>query len=500
MLETVALTRRFGATLALDAVDLRLERGEVLAIVGENGAGKSTLVKVLGGVYRPDSGRIAIDGQPLALHSPAAAGAAGIHVIHQDRQLVPQMSGMENLFLSLPYPRRGFLVDWRAMRERAERALAELQIRVPLDRPLRELSPAEAALLEIARAFLAQSRILILDEPTASLTEHEAGILFALVRRLRARGVSFIYVSHRLEEVLEIADRIGVLRNGRVAGEVRPGETTSEGLVALITGRGVAAPRARAYVDARDTPPLLEVRDLATRDGRVRSASFALHPGEILGVFGLAGSGRTELLEAIVGLRARLRGAILLRGAPIGRAAPHLQRRRGIAMIGEDRRTHGLLPRHSVRHNMTLQTIGRHSRFGLIRRRSEARAVHARIAALDIRGDGIGRPIETLSGGNQQKVLLARMLLADPEIVLCDEPTHAVDVGTRARIHELLAEQARAGRGVLFISSDLGEVLELADRILLMSGGRTVAEAPHGELDAGAVMRICYAEEERRRA
>ena len=516
MLSVEGLTKRFGETVALDGVDLALGRGEVLALVGENGAGKSTLVKLLGGIYLPDAGRIRLDGRPLFLNSPRQARAAGVTVIHQDRQVVPRLSVAENLFLGLPQPRRaGMLVDWAALRRRAERVLADLGIALPPTALARDLSPADQALLEIARAWQARARILILDEPTASLGDREVRILFALIRRLQGTqgvpGTAFLYVSHRLEEVLEIAGTIAVLRNGRLVERLHAAEASRARLIQAITGSGggtdarrVPAHRyapagtgvlAGTKVLAADTPrqPLLEVRDLATRDGTVRSASLALYPGEVLGLFGLAGAGRTELLEALFGLRPLAHGTITIDGRDIGTPVPHRQLRAGVALLGEDRRRHGLIPRYSLRANITLQTLKAHSRLGLMRPAVEARTVREQGAALEIRGSSAQR-VETLSGGNQQKVLFARLLLADPRILLCDEPTHAVDIGTRRRIHALLLERASRGCGVLFVSSDLPELLSVSDRLLVMTAGRTVGVLANDELDAETVMQLSYAQ------
>lgn len=501
MLETVGLTKSFGPVTVLDRVSFRLLPGEVHAIVGENGAGKSTFVKILTGVYAPSGGTVTLDGRPLALGTPQQARAAGINAIHQDRQLVPRLSGLENLFLGLPQPRRqGLFVDWAAMRGRAAQLLADLDVAVPLERLVKDMSPAEQTMLEVARACLLQNRVLVLDEPTAALTDHEAQRLFALMRRLRAAGTAFIYVSHRLDEVLAISDRVTVFRNGRVAGDVARENATKSGLVELITGRRQSETEAAAItrVDARGTAPLLEARSLRTRDGRVRAASFALHPGEVLGVFGLAGAGRTELIEAIYGLRPLAAGEVMVRGERIARPSPRRSLRHGMAMLCEDRRVHGLVARHNVRDNMTLQTIDDYRRCGLVHRAAEASAVRRHIDALSIRTRGPGQLIETLSGGNQQKVLLARLLLDKPAILLCDEPTHAVDVGTRELIHRLLLDRARQGCGVLFVSSDLAEVLEVADRLLIMGAGRTIAESLNGELGMAEILRLCYDAEEQR--
>lgn len=499
VLRIVDLTKRFGPTVALAGVSLTVQAGEVQAIVGENGAGKSTLIKLLSGLYQPDAGLIELAGREVTLSSPRRARLLGINVIHQDRQLVPHLSGLENLYLGLPLPRRyGALVDWPAMRRRAATLQADLGMALPLHHLVRDYSPARCTMLEILRACLTESGVLLLDEPTASLTDHEVGVLFAIMGRLRQRGTALIYVSHRLDEVLTIADRITVLRNGRWVGQVAAASSTRDGLVALITGRDqAAAPHVTAVAVG---PTLLEARGLSTRDRRVRDASLTLRAGEVVGLFGLAGAGRTELVEALYGLRPLAGGTITVHGQLQRKPSPPRALRAGMVLLPEDRRAKGLIMRRSVRENMTLQTLRRYTRGAFLSRRAELRAVRAGMEQFDVRAAGPGQPVALLSGGNQQKVLLARTLLANPRILLCDEPTHAVDVGTRALIHTLLRARADQGCAVLFVSSDLDEALAVADRLVLMGGGRTFAEARRGELTSQEVMRLCYEAEEHRTA
>jgi len=414
-------------------------------------------------------------------------------VIHQERQVAPALSGLEHLFLGVPYPRRrGGLVDWTAMRGEAARLQSALGIHVPLHLPARRMSPAEQTWLEILRAALTASTVLLLDEPTAALTGHAADQLFALMRRLRAQGTIIVYVSHRLDEVRAIADRVTVLRNGRWAGEVTAAEATTEGLVAMITGRPAAGTTSERARPSATAATLLEARDLVTRDGRVRGASLTLRAGEVVGLFGLAGAGRTETIEAIYGLRPMVSGDVAVRGARMRRLSPGRALRAGAAMVPEDRRTAGLIPRHSVRENMTLSMVDRYRRWGLIQGRAEIRAVRGQIEALRIRTEGPGQHVDQLSGGNQQKVMLARALLAEPAILLCDEPTHAVDVGARQTIHAVLHARARAGCAVLFSSSDLAEVMAVAGRIVVMANGRTVGAVDADAYDPEAIMRLCY--------
>ncbi|GHF43925.1 ABC-type sugar transport system ATPase subunit [Deinococcus metalli] len=480
------VTRTFGAHAALQAVDLSLGAGEVHGLVGENGAGKSTLIKVLSGLYPPSAGELLWDGVPAHDPGPEGAQARGIRVVHQERQLVPGFSVLENLYLGSAYPRRGWGVDWSAMRRAARALQDEWGVHVPLDEPAQHLTPTQRTMTEVLRAVMVRSRLLILDEPTASLTHHDAELLFTLIRRLRSEGTAVLYVSHRLAEVLDLADHLTVLRGGRVAARFRRGEADAARLVEAMSGPATTRPDRRTDAPANHPTPggqaLLAVEHLATRDGRVRDVSFTLRAGEILGVYGLGGAGRTELLEALAGLRVRGRGTVRWDDG----ARP--------VLIPEDRRQQGLVGHLSVRENMTLATLADHTTWGVVRRAREQRAVAQGMGALTIRASGPEQPVEELSGGNQQKVLFARALAGRPRVWLCDEPTQAVDVMTRRAIHDLLREQARAGAGVVFVTSDLGELLDIADRVAVLRAGRTVADLTGEERREDAVLRACYGE------
>ncbi|MGI8746919.1 MAG: sugar ABC transporter ATP-binding protein, partial [Deinococcus sp.] len=385
--------------------------------------------------------------------------------------------------LGATYPSRGGLVDWRAMRREAQAAQAPLGLDLPLDELAQRLTPTQATLSELLRAVLVRSRLLIMDEPSASLSHSDTRTLFALIRRLRAEGTAVLYVSHRLEEVLDLADEVSVLRGGELAAHFRRGEADAGALLAAMSGQGreERAPTA-ASTPLPGGPTLLEVGGLSTRDGRVRDVSFELRPGEVLGVYGLAGAGRSELLEALAGLRP-LRGGSLRWGSGA---------RSRVVLIPEDRRGQGMVAHLSLRENATLSTLEDHARWGLMSGPSERRAVTRAIEALGIRASGPEQPIGELSGGNQQKVVFARALAEQPEVWLCDEPTQAVDVLTRRAIHALLREQAASGAGVVFVTSDLGELLEVADRALVLREGRGVATLSGVDLNAQAVLRACY--------
>lgn len=501
LLAAAGITRRFPGVLALSDVSFDVHAGEVHALVGENGAGKSTLVKILTGVYGPDGGTIAWDGRPVALPDPQAAYRLGIAVIHQERQLVPEFTGFENLFLGRAYPRRlaGLAVDWPAMRRKARAVMGDLGVAVPLDVPVSQLSPAARTVMELLRANLSDCRLLFLDEPTAALTDHEAEALFGMIRRLQEQGTAFVYVSHRLEEIFRLADRITVLRNGRHAATLPAAGSQKRQLIELMAGQPVPETddTAAQPVPVPGGAPVLAVRNVATADGRVRGASLTLHAGEILGLFGLAGAGRSELLAALYGDSRVVSGVVEFMGRPVIFRSPAQALAAGVVLIPEDRRGHALVMNMNIRENTTLPVLGRH-RWGpgIIRRRAEARDVGALMRNLGVKATGPEQGVATLSGGNQQKVVLAKSLISRPRIFLCDEPTQAVDVMTRREIHQMLRRLAAAGAGVLFVSSDLSEVLEVSDRVVVMRSGRSAATLERAAADPGTVLHICYGEDE----
>lgn len=517
LLEVRQLDKKFGKFYALQKVSLTIEPGEVHALIGENGAGKSTFIKLITGVYGPDGGDIVWQGERVEIREPKQARTLGINVIHQERHLVPSFTGFENLYLGLDYPQRkfGLGVRWRQMREQAVRLSRELSIDIPLDAPAQHMSPPERTLLEILRAMMLECRLLFLDEPTAALTDKDAEILFRLIERLKAQGTSIVYVSHRLDEVFRLSDRITVLRNGKLAGTLDRGEATREAVVRLMTDSEAVSshtnqnkvsevragsPPGNIQQEANDAhaaektdDSFLQVKGLSTADGKVKQASFHVQSGEIVGLFGLAGAGRTELLEAIYGLRALRGGEIHVEGRRVLRMTPRESIDRGIVIIPEDRRADALILGMTIRENMTLPILPQFSRKYSLAGRKERQAVSAWMEALKVKAAGQEQPVGELSGGNQQKVVFAKALMTKPKLFLCDEPTQAVDVMTREEIHRLLREQADAGCGVLFVSSDLQEVLEIADRIVVMHEGETIAElANESGMRAEQVLQMIY--------
>lgn len=491
LLQMEHISKEFSGVYALRDVSLTLEAGEVHGLVGENGAGKSTLIKLLTGVYHLREGGILWDGRAVSISSPEEARKLGICVIHQDRTLVSTFSCVENAYLGLEYPTRMGRVDWKAMERRVRQTMESLGMELDLRKTAAELSPPQRTELEIIRAMLQDCRLLILDEPTAALTDQEAERLFSIIAALKARGAAVLYVSHRLEEIFRLTDRVTVLRNGVLVDTVPTASLDREALIAKMTD--AAAPS--AAVRRQDFgPALLEVRDLSSQDGAVKRGSFTAHAGEVLGIFGLGGSGRTELLECIYGCRAKNGGQVLLSGAEIPRPSPADSLRRGMVLICEDRRGKAMIGNLSVRDNILLSTIDRFARLGVPRRQAEDGAVAAQLDALQIKCAGADQRMIELSGGNQQKAVFARALLSQPKVFLCDEPTQAVDVATRSQIHALLRQKAAEGAAVVYVSSDLQELLEVADTVQIMAWGRTGACMPNQGLDARQVLACCYEE------
>lgn len=493
LLQTEHASKEFNGIYALRDINFQLAAGEIHGLVGENGAGKSTLIKLLTGVYQLREGRLLWNGEPVAISSPADSRALGIRVIHQDRTLIPTFNGIENCYLGLEYPTRFGRVDWAAMERRARQTMEGLGIDLDLKKTAAELAPPQRTELEIVRAMMTDCRLLILDEPTASLTDQEAQRLFRLLRGLREKGTSILYVTHRLDEIFLLTDRVTVFRNGQLVETVPTASVTREELVSKMTDQTAVEPISR-----RETfgPVLLEVKNLASRDGRVKRGSLSLRSGEILGLFGLGGSGRTELLECIFGCRAVSSGTVLLDSKERPGLAPEEAIRNGMVLISEDRRGKAMIGGLSVRDNILLSSIDTFSRHGVLRTKAGNRAAAEQIDSLHIKLASPDQRMLELSGGNQQKAVFARALMTAPRVFLCDEPTQAVDVATRGDIHHLLRRKADEGAGVLYVSSDLKELLEVADNILVMSRGRTRSCWKNENLTARQVLACCYETQE----
>lgn len=489
LLQTRGIRKQFNGVYALEDVNFSVEEGEIHGLVGENGAGKSTLIKLLTGVYGMEEGEIFWEGKPLSIRSPQESREAGICVIHQDHVLIPAFNGIENIFLGVEYPKKGVRIDWKRMRRMAEDKVRELGMELDLTLPAAELTPPQKTCLEIVRAMMQECRLLILDEPTASLTDRESELLFAIIGQLKEAGTAIVYVSHRMDEIFRLTDRITVMKNGRVSGVVRTAETDREAVIGLMTDEWTSEESGAARTPGKEA---LVVKRLATADGRVRSADLEARHGEILGVFGLGGSGRTELLECIYGCRGASGGEIWLDGERLAGRNPGDSIRRGITLICEDRRGKAMIGNLSIRDNVLLSTIDEYARGGILDQKKEAADVQEMIGALDIKQTGIFQPVCELSGGNQQKVVFARALMTAPKVWLCDEPTQAVDIRTRGEIHRLLRDKAAAGDAVILVTSDLKEMLEVADRIQIMAEGRTGDVLENRNLTAADVLARCY--------
>jgi ribose transport system ATP-binding protein len=471
------LVKVFPGVRALDEATLRLEPGSVHALLGENGAGKSTLIKIMTGVLRPDGGRIVLaDGSEAHFGGPHDAQRAGIGVVHQERNLIPAFSVAENIALSAVPQRFGF-VDRNAMRTIARRCLDQLQVELDVDRPVSSLSVAQMQLVEIAKALAVDTQVLLLDEPTASLTSDEADRLFAVMRALRAHGHAIVLVSHKLDEVFAIADTVTVLRDGRSVAEAQPLSGFShDEVVDLMVGRAHAVLElARTPIDEKAVPAL-ELDGVSTADGH-RDVSLAVRPGEIVGLYGLVGAGRSELARAVLGLDTITAGTVTIRGeqARIRDVGEALSRYR-MGYVTENRKEEGVFLEQPVSRNIAVTVWRRLARYGLVRATDENSLVSTYQERLGLRLSGPTQPAGQLSGGNQQKVSLAKWLAADCDILVIDEPTVGIDVRTKAAFHELIIGLAADGLAILLISSDLPEMVTLADRVLVMRDHQVVGE------------------------
>jgi len=495
ILRAERISKTYPGTLALDHVDFQVRRGQVNVLIGENGAGKSTLAKILAGVEQPTQGRLALEGEAIRLRSPRDADRCGIGMIYQELSLFPNLSVAENIFMAREVTAGRLLVDHKAQERRA-RALLE-RLEQPIDpRTLAgELPLGQQQLVEIARALARDVRILIMDEPTSALSAAEINVLFGIIRELKSRGVSIVYISHRLEELLEIGDQIAVLRDGRLIAEA-PAEAASLGwLVEKMTGRSTTAvtPRQRSQAAVE----LLKADSLSLRraDGRLAldGVSFTVHAGEILGIYGLMGAGRTELFESLIGVQPRARGAILLEGRRLEARSTAERIAAGLVLVPEDRQRAGLVPTLSVRQNITLMSLGRFAR-GIYLSPARETACARRLAGeLQIKASDLGQPVTSLSGGNQQKVVVAKCLLTCPKVLLMDEPTRGVDVAAKAEICQIMRRLASQGLGVVFASSELKEILAVADRVLVMSRGRITGEFQIDQASEEALVRAASA-------
>ncbi len=465
------VSKRFPGVVALDRVNLEVGRGEVVALCGENGAGKSTLMKILGGVYQPDEGTVLLDGRPVRIANVIDAMRLGVAFIHQELNVLDNLDVAANVFLGRE-PRQRWLplIDRRRIHANTAPLLERLGLDIPTTARLDRLSLAQQQLVEIAKALSLNARLIIMDEPTSSLTLSETDRLLALIGELRSQGVSLVYISHRLGEVHRCADRVVVLRDGRNAGELGPDEISHDRIVRLMVGRDIKS----LYVEsaAAKTPGYLKVRDMRSSRYPQQGVSFDASRGEILGFAGLVGAGRSDMAKAMVGLDPRGGGQITLGDEPVSIRRARDAKVRGLCLVPEDRRAEGLIVRMSVRENVTLPSLERFTVFRLISRARERKAADEQIVSLAIKTPGAEALVMNLSGGNQQKVVLGKWLSMSPKVMILDEPTRGVDVGGKAEIYRLMRELAARGNVILMISSDMEEILHMSDRVAVMHEGR----------------------------
>jgi ABC-type sugar transport system ATPase subunit len=489
------ISKGFPGVQALGDVDLVLNAGECIGLMGENGAGKSTLMKILSGVYAPDAGRILIDGKPVTIGGPQHAQDLGISIIYQEFNLFPNLSVEENVFIGREPAVNGF-VRRGELRDQTVALLDRLDVSLRPTTLVRELSVAQQQMVEIAKALSTNARIVIMDEPTSALTDTEVIALKRIIRGLREDGLGIVFISHRLEEILDICDRIVVLRDGRNAGEMPVESATASSIVQMMVGRDIDELYVKEVSTATDRV-VLEVQGIcrtptagdATRT-ILKDVSFQLRAGEIVGMAGLVGSGRTELARVIFGADQPTSGQIVIDGERVVVHGPLDAISRGIGLVPEDRKRQALVLPLTVRENISLAMLRKISRFGFVDRTREREIAHRFVDAFNIRTPGLEQQVMNLSGGNQQKVVLSRWLALEPRVLLVDEPTRGVDVGAKAEIHRLIAELAATGVAVLVISSELPEILAISDRILVMHEGRLAGELPRAGATQESIMAL----------
>ena len=485
ILEMKNITKTFPGVKALDNVNLQVERGEIHALVGENGAGKSTLMNVLGGTVKPDAGAIRIEGKEVAIDDPLASMRLGIGFVHQESSLLPNLTVRENVFLARE-KLRGGLLDAGGMRAEIRRVSERFGYHLDPDARVSSLTLAEQQSVEITRAVLSEPQLLILDEPTAALDDSEVAHLFEIIRRLRDENVAIIYISHRLDEIFQVADRITVLKDGRKVATKAVADVTREGVIAMMVGRvleDIYPDRSGAAFGA----PALEVSHL-TIPGRVHDVSFAVRAGEIVGLGGLEGQGQREVLRAIFGDRIASAGQVRVCGEEL-RGSIRQRIRSGVAYATHDRRGEGLVLTESLRRNAALASLQRRAKLGVVQAAREKQAVQANVERMQIRAASIEQSVTSLSGGNQQKVILARWLMTEPRVLIIDEPTKGVDVGARMSVYQIIDDLTRSGIAILMLTSDMMELIGLSDRVLVFYEGEITRELRREEVTEERIMR-----------
>ena len=498
VLEMRGMTKTYPGVTALDNVDFAVMAGEVHALVGENGAGKSTLMKILAGADMKDSGQISINGGEAHIANPQEAMRLGVSIIYQEFNLVPYMNAAENIFLGRePMSAVPGVIDFGRMYAEAERVIGELGVRLDVRAPINQLSVAQQQMVEVAKATSRNARIIAMDEPSATLTEHELENLFSLIRRLKADGVSIIYISHRLEEVFQIADRVTVLRDGKLVATKPVSETDRDDIIHMMVGRElkekipkVVAEQGEVALEVRSLNSLSSQGRAGEGSGALKDISFTVRHGEVLGLAGLVGAGRTEVARAIFGADPIDSGEIVLDGKPVTIRSPKDAIRLGIGLVTEDRKALGLILGMALRENVTLANLGPLSRLGFVSRRRERDVASRFVEDLMIKTPSVEQAVQNLSGGNQQKVVLAKWLYTQSKVLIFDEPTRGIDVGAKTEIYQLMNRLAEHGVAIIMISSELPEILGMSDRILVMHEGEIAGELSREDATQEKIMSL----------
>ena len=480
------ISKSFPGVKALESASLRLEKGSVLGLLGENGAGKSTLMNVLGGIYLPDSGKIYIDDREVVINSVQDAQAYGIAFIHQELALVPYLSVAENIFLGREFKNRWGMVSKNTIYRNALQFLKIVGLDIDPRIKISHLSTGQQQMVEIAKAFSLNARIVVMDEPTSSLSEKEVGILFNTVRELQKRNIGIIYISHKMSEIFELTDRVIVMRDGRFVGDRNTPETNSDELINMMVGRELSNYYIRTFNEQGEIA--LEVKGITSSRFR-RGCSFTLHKGEILGFYGLIGAGRSELMELILGFAKRTSGEIIVFGKKIDKLTPQNSKKYGLALVPENRKTQGLILDNTVSFNTSLAVVNKFIRKLYVNRKLEKEIVKHGIDSMGIKTPSSMQRVSNLSGGNQQKVVLAKWLAAEPKILILDEPTRGIDVGAKAEIYRIINGLAADGLAVIMISSELNEIINICDRVAIMWGNEITAVLERNEFSQDAILR-----------
>lgn len=491
VLEMRKITKRFSGNAVLENVDFLVKQGEVHALLGENGAGKSTLMKILMGIYQRDEGEIILNGTPEHFASPRQALEKGIAMIHQELNPVLDLSIAENVFMGKEIRKFG-MVNFKAMQQQTDELLKTVGLDMPSTTIMRSLSVAQMQMVEIAKAISWNAKVIIMDEPTASLTEREVEVLFGLIKQLIAGGASVIYISHKMDEIFRVCDRVTVLRNGEYIGTEEIATTNRDHLISMMVGREVGEIYPKETVPIGETA--FEVKNLNVPKW-VHDANFSVRKGEILGVAGLVGAGRSEMMEAIFGLREKTSGEILVNGQTVEITSPAVAVKHKIALVTEDRKVTGLNLIASVRENVTIVNIANLTKGGLLYRPNEVKATDTYVERLKVKTDSNEKAVGLLSGGNQQKVAIAKWLLAEPDVIILDEPTRGIDVGAKRDIYLLMGELVRAGKALIMISSEMPEVMGMSDRIMVLSDGRIMGFVDRENFDQEKLMQMQFGAE-----